>query len=149
MQRVRGGRQAGFHVAPAHVHGRKHIALRRQRVLHRQDGGQGVDVQRHLARGAARLHYGARHHQANHLAYVLHRVDGKHRLVSGKGGQHRVAGNIGAQDHAHHAGHGQRGTRVHATQMAVGLGGQDGRCVQGAAQLGHVVNIGGGTRHLG
>ena len=105
-------------------------------------------MQRHFARGTARLHHASRHHQANHLAHVLHRVYGKHRLVTRKSGQHGVAGTVGAQDHAHHGGHGQRGTRVHAAQMAVGLGGQDGRGVQGAAQLGHVINIGGGARHL-
>jgi hypothetical protein len=70
-------------------------------------GRQRLDVQLDLARGAARLHHGVGHHQADHLADVLDRVAREHRLVVDEGRQHRIAGDVGRQDHGAHAGHGQ------------------------------------------
>jgi hypothetical protein len=51
----------------------------------------------HLARARpACLHHRVGHHQADDLADVLHRVDGKDGLVMGKRGQDRVAGDVAA-----------------------------------------------------
>ena len=40
-------------------------------------------------------------------------------------------------------------TKLHALELAVGRSGQDGRGMQRALQLGHVVDVGGGAGHLG
>ena len=148
-QRVLGRLQARLHIAPAHKHRRQYIALRSQRLLHRQHGGQGFNVEHHFARSAARLHHAARHHQAHDLTNVLHRVARKNRFVPGKGREHGVARNVLCQQHRHHTGHSPCGARVNGLELAVGHGGQDGRRMQGALQLGHVVDVGGGAGHLG
>jgi hypothetical protein len=101
---VRGTRQPGLCVAPAHAHGRQHEALRGQGFAHIQHGRQGLDVQRHRARGLARPHHGVGHDQADDAADVLHRVDGKDGLVMGKSGQDRVAGDVLRQHDAAHTG---------------------------------------------
>ena len=105
---VRGARQRSIGITPAHKHRRQHKMLLLQRLAHAQHGRQGVDLQLHQARGAARLHHAVGHHQPHHLAHVLHRALRKHRLVAGKGGQHSVARNIGRQHQAAHAGQRQR-----------------------------------------
>jgi hypothetical protein len=148
-QTVWSGGECGIRIAPAHKHRWQHIALHLQCVLHRQDGGQGFDGELHLACGAARLHDGLGNHQANHLADVLHGVACEDWLVAGKGGQHRVAGDVLCQHHTHHTRHGQSGAGLHAQQAAMRHGGQDGRGMQRAADFGDVVHVGGGTGHLG
>jgi hypothetical protein len=65
-------------------------------------------------------HHRIGHHQADDLADVLHRVDGKHRLVAGERGQHFVARNIGAVDDVAHAGHGAGCRVVDADEPAMG-----------------------------
>ena len=84
-------------ITPFHKHGRQHVALCRHRIFQTQDGGQGVDVEFHLARGVAGLHHGVGLYQAHHLAYVLHRVRRKNRFVADERCQHRVAGNVACQ----------------------------------------------------
>ena len=148
-QGMGGALQGGLRIAAAHKYRRQHIALRGQGLLHGQHRRQGFDIEQHGARGAARLHDGARHHQTHHLADVLHRVARKNRLVARKRGQHRVAWNISSQHNAHDAGHSAGGRAVHAAQTAVGYGAEDGRGMQRALQLRHIVHIGGSTGHLG
>ncbi len=149
LQRVRGARQTCLRIASLHDHGRQHEALRGHCLVHRQHGGQGFDVQHHLSRGLARLHHGVGHHQADHLADVLHRVQREDGLVVREGGQDRVAGDVARQHHVAHAGHGQRGASVHTFQAAVRHRRQDGRGVQRAAHFGDVVDVGRCARHLG
>ena len=116
---------------------------------HCQHCGQGFDIEQHFARSAARLHDAARHHQAYDLPDVLHGVARKDGLITGKGREHALARNILRQYHGHHPGHGPRGANVHALELAVGHGGQDGCGMQRALQLGHVVDESGGASHLG
>ena len=94
------------------------------------------------------MHHRAGDHQADDLADVLDGVDGKHRLVVHKGGQQRVARNVARQDHVTYTGHGQRGAGIDAQQPAVCHAGENRRRVQGAADLGNVIDIGGGTGYL-
>jgi hypothetical protein len=96
----------------------------------------------------ARLHGRLSHHQADYLAHMLHGVLRKDDLVASKRGQHVVPRNIGGQHHIHHTGHGQGGAAVHAAQMAVRHGRQNRGGKQGAAHLGHVVDVGDSAGHL-
>ncbi|MNU99252.1 hypothetical protein D3C71_893790 [compost metagenome] len=80
---------------------------------------------------------------------MLHGVDCKNGLVVRKGGQQLVAGNVLRQHHAAHAGQGQGGAGIHAVQGAMRHRGEDGRCVQRALHLRQVVDVVGGTGHLG
>ena len=146
---VRRAGQCGIGVATAHKHRRQHEMLLLQRLAHAHHGGQGVDLQLHQACCTAGLHHAVGHHQPHHLAHVLHPALCEYRLVAGKGGQHRVAGNVGRQHQAAHASQRQRRRARHTAQCAVRHRRQDGRRIQRAAQLCDVVNIGGGARHLG
>ena len=119
------------------------------RLVHAEHGGQGVDVQLYQPRGAARGHHIVGHHQRHHLADELHRFGGEHRFVVRKGRQRGVAGDVTGGDHCAHAGHGQRGGRVDAAQVAVRHGRTYRRRVQRATHLGDVVDVGRGTGHLG
>ena len=101
-------------VAPVHKDRRQHIAFGSQGVLDAQNGGQGSDVELHMACRMAGLHYRLSHHQADDLADVLHGVSGKHGFITRKGGQHGVAGHIACQHKAAHARHSPRNVRVHA-----------------------------------
>ena len=141
LQPMPGRGQPGGRVAPAHMHRWQYKALGLQRFVHRQHGGQRGDVELHRAHRAPRLHDRLGHDQANHLADVLHRVDGKYGLVVRKGGQPLVAGYVGCQNDAPHARHRQRSVGVHAIQAPVGYRGQNGRGVQGAPDLGQVIDV--------
>ena len=149
LQAVRRLRKARGRVAPAHEHRRQHIAFGLQRRLHRKYGGQGRDVELHGARRTAGLHDRIGHHEAHHLAHVLHGVHCEHWFVVRKGGQQLVARHVGRQHHAAHAAQCQRGTRIHAVQAAMGHRREDGRCIQRALHLGQVIDVMGGARHLG
>ena len=77
--------------------------------------------------------------------YVVQRKNG---FVMPKGGEDGITRNIGCQHHAAHAGHGQRLCGIYAVQRAVGHGRENGRCIQRAAQLGQVIQVGCSTQHL-
>ena len=141
VQRVRCACQRLGGIAPAHRHRRLHKALQCLGRTHVQHRRQGFNLGLHLAGSVACLHHAAGHHHAHHLADKLHRVLGKYRLVTGKGGQHLVARHIGGQQHRPHAGHGACGLGVHAKQLAVCHLGQNGRGVQRAAYLGDVIHV--------
>ena len=66
-----------------------------------------------------------------------------------KAAQQPVAGNVAGQDDAANAGHRQRRRRIDAPQPAMGDGGQDGRGMQHALELGNVVHTGGRALDLG
>ena len=149
VQGVLRGLQGTGGITTTHIHGGQHEALRGKGLGCRQHGGQGFNVQLHLAGGPARLHGGVGQHHAHHLADELHGTHSKHRLVTRKGGQHGVTGYVCGQHYIHYAGHGQRSGRVHAQQFAVRHVGQDGGCMQSAAHLGQVVNVVGTAAHLG
>ncbi len=148
-QGVRCAFQGRIRITAPHVDRRQHKALGAYGFLHRQDGRQGLDLELHFAGGMAGLHHRFGKHHADHLADELHRVQGKHRLVAGKGGQHRVAGNVLRQHHVHHAGHGARCRAVYAQQLSVRMGRKNGRGIQGASHLGEVVDVVHGASHLG
>ena len=141
VQAVRRLAQGSGGVAAAHDDRRQHEALRGQRLLHAQDGRQGLNVQAHGARGAARLVGAVRHHQPDDLPGVLHVVLREDWFVVGKGGQYRVAGNVGGEHDVDHPGKRQRGAGVDLPQPAVGHAGKDGRGVQRAAHFRDVVNV--------
>ena len=136
-------------IAASHMNRRQHIALRCQGLLDAQDGGKRLNVQQHPARRVPGLQGSAGNHEADDLTDILHRIRCKHRLVTGKGGQLRVAGNVPGQDDIHHAGHCQSDAGVHALEAAMGHRGKNRCGVQGAAQLGQVVDVMHGTCHLG
>ena len=73
----------------------------------------------------------------------------QNRFIMGIGGQKRVAGNVARLHQTDHTGQGQRGAGIDATQQTV----RDGRChrrrIQGALELGDVVDIRGCALHLG
>ena len=98
-----------------------------------------------LTGGAARLHRAVGYHQADDLADVLHRALGKDGFVVHEGGKQPVTRNVRAQHQAAHAGHLQGFRGINCQQRAVGDGGQDGRGMQRAFELGHVVNVGSGA----
>ena len=109
---------------------------------------QGLDVQPHQARGAARGHHVVGHHQRHHLPPVLHRVAGQHRFVVGKRGEHRIAWDIAVGDDRPHTRLDQGGAGVDAAQPAVRHGRAHRRSAQAALQQRQVVDIGHRTRHL-
>ena len=148
LELVRRAGQRGIGVPTAHKHRRQHRVALLQRLAHAQHSGQGVNLHLHQPRGTAGLHHVVGHHQAHHLAHVLHRALRKHRLVAGKGGQHSVAGNVCGQDETAYAGQRQCRRARDPAQGAMGQRRQDGGRVKRAARLGHVVNVGGRTRHL-
>ena len=132
-ERVLGAGQRGCSVATLHVNRWQYIALCCQCVFYSQDRGQRFDIELDLARRAAGLHHRICHHDANHLADVLHGVNCKHGLVTGKGRQHRVAGNIAVQNDVAYTGHCACLRSIYAHKAAVGHVGQYGRGLQRAA----------------
>ncbi len=68
VQAVRRARQRRFGLAAAHGHRRQHIALEGMRFARRQHGRQRLDIELHLARGAAGLHDRVGDDHAHHLA---------------------------------------------------------------------------------
>ena len=80
---------------------------------------------------------------------MLHLVPGKNGFVMAKSGQDGVAGNVGGQHYAAHAGQGQGRAGVHAMQLAMGHLAQNGRGVERAAHFGHIVHILGFALQLG
>jgi len=79
----------------------------------------GVDLQLHQPRRTAGLHHAVGHHQPHDLTHMVHCVPREHGLVACKGGQHRVAGNVGRQHQTTHAGQRQGRARRDAPQRAV------------------------------
>jgi len=129
-------------IAAAHRDRWQHITLFSQRLAHVQHSGQRGDVGHDQPRGPARQRHLIGYHQTQHLANVLHFVDGKHRLVTGKRRQHRVTWHIAGQNDPTHAGQGQCCRRIHTPEPTVGHARQDRCRMQGAAQFGQVVDIG-------
>ena len=148
LQAVGGAGQPGISIAAAHMHGRQHKVLLGNGRGGVQHGWQRCDVGLDFARRTACSHDAVCHHQPHDLANVPDFVQRKNGFVVAKGGKDGVARNVGRQHHAVHAGHGQRSAAIHAVQGAVGHGGQNGRGVQRAAQLGHIVQVGRSAQDL-
>ena len=164
LEPARRGRDGGAHrglvaavggTAAAHdVHRRHHVLAARMRVLRRQHRRLRLDGQRVLGArgGAARGVAGARDHgehrlaQVADLAAVLHGqqdrvvVDDRAAVVG--------AGDVVGREHRHHARHGADGVERERRDAPVGRGRQAQRAMQGAGDLGDVVDVGGLAGHV-
>ncbi len=117
--------------------------------MHGDESGKRRDVELHGAGGAACQLHRICHHQADHLADVLHGVKGEHRLIVRERSQQLVAWYVCRNHHTVHTGNGQRGVGMDTVQPAMCHVGKDGRAVQGALQFGKVVDVVRGTRYVG
>ena len=112
------------------------VQHRRQRLVHRLDGGQG----------RLRRLEGDRGHRRERLAHVADHVRGEDRLVLHRGAIAHVGG-VGRGDDRAHAGHGRGAGGVDPHQTGVRLAAAEDLAVEHAGQR-EVGGIDGRARHL-
>ena len=119
------------------------------RFARRQHRRQRLDVELHLARGAARLHDRVGDDQADHLADVFHLVAA--RRWARRATKVASIGSPGmscASTTPRTPGMASAARGIDAAQAAMRHGRKDGRRVQRALHLGDVIDIGRGAGHL-
>ena len=129
--------------APPLVHERRagrerggQVQHRRQRLVHRLDGGQG----------RLRRLEGDRGHRRERLAHVADHVRGEDRLVLHRGAVAHVGG-VGRGDDRPHAGHGRGARGIDPHETGVRLGAAEDLSVQHARQR-EVRRVDRAARHL-
>ena len=147
---VRCAGQRGGGITARQVHGRHHVVLQRVGLQRGQHGGQGADLQRLFGQcsGAAGGVAAGGNHRKHRLAHVPHRALGQDGVVMHDGAAIIRPGDVGRREHRHHPGLGPQQGQVNALQRAVGHRAQAQRGVQGAGQLGQVVDVGRGPGHM-
>ena len=123
--------------------GRHDEALVRHGLIDAQNGGQFLHGHPGLAGRLPRIQHLARHHHGHRLAQELDLAIGEKGVVMDDRTTVVLAGNVGGREHRHHTMLAQDGLAVDALaeQFAMGDRRQDQRGVQGAAQLGDVVDV--------
>ncbi|MNS84146.1 hypothetical protein D3C72_1179600 [compost metagenome] len=118
--------------------------LRSQHRLGRLHAGNLLGLRRRTPRGLSR----ARKHGKQGLAQVTDLAVAQNRVVVDDRSAVIDTGNILRRQHGHHIRHGAHSVQVQPQQTAMGNRRQAQCAVQGACQLGHVVNVGGLTCHM-
>ena len=141
--------QCRLGVPARHLDRRQDPGLFGQRLLDVENGRQGLD----LAADTPRRHTGGGHilgdDQCHHLTDMLDSVPCQDRFVMSERGKQRVAWNVAAADHPHHATHGQCLACIDTEQSSVSDRAEHGGCMQRAPDLRQIVNVAGLAGELG